>query len=157
MAFARAGWRAVARLESAARGAKGRLGAFVSRRVRQSVEPRIEAVVAEDPFANLLEVSYDCAGLHFSPLLGMTLFRPATITAMEALERTGGFNPTEVSAEEAVAERNFAVLLICGTRDSAIPCRHAERIYRAAMGPKQYLGRRRSRARVGAGPRAART
>src|SRR5215472_14633133 len=102
-----------------------------------AVEPRIEGVVAEDPFANLREVSYDYAGLHFSPLLGMTLFRPATMTAMKALEKAGGFNPAEVSPEEAVAERNFAVLLICGTRDSTVPCRHAERIYRAAMGPKQ--------------------
>jgi dipeptidyl aminopeptidase/acylaminoacyl peptidase len=41
-----------------------------------AVEPRIEAVVAEDPFANLREVSYDYAGLHFSPFLGKTLFAP---------------------------------------------------------------------------------
>ena len=59
------------------------------------------------------------------------------MTAMEALEKAGGFNPAEVSPEKAVAERNFAVLLIRGTRDSTIPCRHAERIYHAAMGPKQ--------------------
>lgn len=102
-----------------------------------AVEPHIEAVAAEDPFANLREVSYDYAGLHFSPLLGMTLFRPATITAMAALQRAGGFNPDEVSPEKAVRKRNFAVLLICGTRDPTIPCRHAERIYAAAMGPKE--------------------
>ena len=44
-----------------------------------AVEPRIAAVVAEDPFADLREVSYDYGGLHFSPLLGKTLFRPAAI------------------------------------------------------------------------------
>ena len=44
-----------------------------------AVEPRIEGVIAEDPFADLREVSYDYAGLHFSPFLGKTLFRPATI------------------------------------------------------------------------------
>jgi fermentation-respiration switch protein FrsA (DUF1100 family) len=27
--------------------------------------------------------------------------------------------------------------LICGTRDNTIPCRHAERIYSAASGPKE--------------------
>jgi pimeloyl-ACP methyl ester carboxylesterase len=102
-----------------------------------AVEPRIEAVVAEDPFASLREVSYDYAGLHFSPLLGMTLFRPAPITALAALEKAGGFNPDEVSPEIAVAERPFPVLLICGTRDRTIPCRHAERIYRSAIGPKE--------------------
>ncbi len=44
-----------------------------------AVEPRIEAVVAEDPFANMHEVAYDYAGLHTSPLLGKTIFRPAVI------------------------------------------------------------------------------
>jgi uncharacterized protein len=102
-----------------------------------AVEPRIEAVVAEDPFANLREVSYDYAGLHFSPLLGMTLFRPAPIVALAALRKSGRFNPDDVSPEKAVVQRQFPVLLICGTRDRTIPCRHAERIYRAAVGPKE--------------------
>ena len=102
-----------------------------------AVEPRIEAVVAEDPFASLREASYDYAGLHVSPLLGMTLLRPAPIMALDALEKAGGFNPDDVSPEKAVAKRPFPVLLICGTRDRTIPCRHAEQIYRAATGPKE--------------------
>ncbi|HXX17816.1 MAG TPA: alpha/beta hydrolase [Candidatus Acidoferrum sp.] len=102
-----------------------------------AVEPRIEAVVAEDPFASLRDVSYDYAGLHVSPLLGMTLFRPAPIMALAALGKSGGFNPDDVSPEKAVAERAFPVLLICGTLDRTIPCRHAERIYRSATGPKE--------------------
>ena len=102
-----------------------------------AVEPRIEGVVAEDPFADLREVSYDYAGLHFSPFLGKTLFRPASIFAMEALAKTGGFDPDDVSPDKAVAARPFPVLLICGTRDSTIPCRHAEQIYRTATGPKE--------------------
>jgi uncharacterized protein len=101
-----------------------------------AIEPRIEGVIAEDPFADLREVSYDYAGLHVSPLLGETLFRPASITAMAALGRAGGFDPNDVSPEEAVIERAFPVLLICGTRDRTIPCRHAERIYDVARGPK---------------------
>jgi len=101
-----------------------------------AVEPRIEAVVAEDPFADLREVSYDYAGLHVSPLLGKTLFRPATILALIRLREAGGFSPDDVSPEKAVAARSFPVLLICGTRDRIIPCRHAERIYEAARGPK---------------------
>jgi uncharacterized protein len=102
-----------------------------------AIETRIEAVVAEDPFASLREVSYDYAGLHFSPLLGMTILRPAPIMALDALEKAGGFNPDDVSPEKAVAVRPFPVLLICGTRDRTIPCRHAEQIYRAATGPKE--------------------
>jgi uncharacterized protein len=101
-----------------------------------AVEPRISGVVAEDPFANLREVSYDYAGLHFSPLLGKTLFRPASIAGMSAMAKAGGFNPDDDSPERAVAARPFPVLLICGTRDDIIPCRHAERIYKAANGPK---------------------
>lgn len=101
------------------------------------VETRIEGVVAEDPFADLREVSYDYAGLHFSPFLGETLFRPDSIFAMEALAKTGGFDPDDVSPEKAVAARPFPVLLICGTRDTTIPCRHAEQIYRTARGPKE--------------------
>lgn len=102
-----------------------------------AIEPRIEAVVAEDPFANLREVSYDYAGFDLSPLLGKTLFRPAAIFAMSAAGRAGGFSVDEVSPERAVASRAFAILLICGTKDHRIPCRHAEAIFRAAIGPKQ--------------------
>jgi uncharacterized protein len=102
-----------------------------------AVEPRIEGVIAEDPFANLREVSYDYGGLHFSPLLGKTLFRPATIFAVSELAKAGGFPPDDVSPERAVAVRPFPVLLICGTRDHTIPCRHAEEIFRSARGPKE--------------------
>jgi uncharacterized protein len=101
-----------------------------------AVEPRIEGVIAEDPFANLREVSYDYGGLHFSPMLGKTLFRPATIFAVTELGKTGGFSPDDVSPESAVAARPFPILLICGTRDHTIPCRHAELIYSQAHGPK---------------------
>ena len=102
-----------------------------------AVEPRIAAVSAEDPFASLREVSYDYAGLDVSPLLGKTLFRPASIFAMRAVAKTGGFNPDEVSSEKAVTQHPFPVLLICGTDDHRIPCRHAQAIYDAATGPKE--------------------
>ena len=102
-----------------------------------AVDPRIEGVVAEDPFADLREVSYDYAGLEVSPLLGRTLFRPATMLAMHEVAKAGGFRPDDVSPEKAVAARSFPILLICGTRDHRIPCRHAERIYQAAHGSKE--------------------
>ncbi|MGH9713960.1 MAG: alpha/beta hydrolase [Candidatus Acidiferrales bacterium] len=102
-----------------------------------AVEPRIEAVAAEASFANLREVSYDYAGLHAGSWLGKTLFRPAPMLAMHEVEKEGGFKPEDVSPEKAVAARAFPILLICGTRDSTIPCRHSERIYKAATGPKE--------------------
>src|SRR5271169_1368436 len=102
-----------------------------------AVEPRIEAVAAEAPFANLREVSYDYTGLDLTPLLGKTLFRPASMMALASVQKEGGFNPSDVSPEKAVAARPFAVFLICGTSDHRIPCRHAERIYKSATGPKE--------------------
>jgi uncharacterized protein len=102
-----------------------------------AVEPRIVAVAAEAPFANLREVSYDYAGLGVSPLLGKTLFRPASMMALSSVQKEGGFDPSDVSPEKAVAARPFAILLICGTSDHRIPCRHSERIYKAAAGPKE--------------------
>jgi uncharacterized protein len=102
-----------------------------------AVEPRIEGVIAEDPFADLREVSYDYAGLQFSPLLGKTLFRLATISALNEMAKAGGFSPDDVSPAKALAARPFPVLLICGTRDRTIPCRHAKKIYQYASGPKQ--------------------
>ncbi len=102
-----------------------------------AVEPRIAAVAAEDPFASLREVSYDYAGFDLSPLPGETIFRPATIFALDAMKKAGGFDPDEVSPEKAVAQRAFPVLLICGTEDHRIPCRHAQEIYESATGPKE--------------------
>jgi len=56
---------------------------------------------------------------------------------MNAMAVAAGFPPDDLSPEEAVSTRAFPILLICGTRDRRIPCRHAERIYKAARGPKQ--------------------
>jgi hypothetical protein len=57
--------------------------------------------------------------------------------ALASVQKEGGFDPSDVSPAEAVAARPFAVLLICGTSDHRIPCRHAERIYKSAAGPKE--------------------
>ena len=102
-----------------------------------AVEPRIEAVVAEGAFRNLREVTYDYAGLQQSERLGKTVFRPAAEVSRLIAERQGGFSFEEVSPEKAVAARGFPVLLICGLSDRKIPCRHAEAIFRSAVGRKQ--------------------
>lgn len=101
------------------------------------VDPRINAVVAEASFSSLREVSYDYAGLDVDALLGRTVFRPASYFALRAAENEGGFRADDVSPARAVSRRAFPVLLICGTRDRTIPCRHSELIFRAATGPKQ--------------------
>src|SRR5216684_1536392 len=102
-----------------------------------AAEPRIEAVVAEAPFANLREASYDYAGLQRYPLLGMTLLAPGAWTMVYHGELAAGFPASEVSPEKAVAARPFPVLLICDAEDTVLPCRHTRRIYAAARGPKE--------------------
>ncbi len=100
------------------------------------VDSRIEAVVAEAPFASLREAAYDYAGLQRSPLLGKTLFAPGAWTMLMRGQSIAGFPASGVSPENAVASRAFPVLLICDAADTTLPCRHAERIYAAARGPK---------------------
>ena len=100
------------------------------------VDPRIEAVVAEAPFASLREASYDYAGLQEYPLLGKTLFAPGAWLMLYRGGRLAGFPAAGVSVEKAAAQRAFPVLLICDTADTTLPCRHARRIYAAASGPK---------------------
>jgi uncharacterized protein len=100
------------------------------------IDPRIEAVVAEAPFASLREASYDYAGLQEYPLLGKTLFAPGAWVMLYRGGRLAGFPAAAVSPEQAVAARNFPILLICDEADTTLPWRHAEEIYEAARKPK---------------------
>jgi len=102
-----------------------------------AIDPRIRGVVAESSFSDLREVTFDYAGLHWSPWLGKTLFRPGTWTLISAAEKAGGFSVDDVSPQRAVSVRAFPTLLICDESDNVIPCRHTLRIYRAATGPKE--------------------
>lgn len=102
-----------------------------------AADPRIEAVVAEAPFANLREAAYDYAGLRKYPRLGKTLLSPFAWTLVYRGEKLTGISLAEVSPVEAVKSRAFPVLLICDEKDVALPCRHSRMIYDAARGPKQ--------------------
>jgi alpha-beta hydrolase superfamily lysophospholipase len=102
-----------------------------------AVDPRIEGVVAEAAFATLREASYDYAGLRRSPILGKTLFAPFSWMLLYRGEKLTNLPVDEISPEKAVAMRAFPVLLICDEKDEALPCRHTQRIYAAARGPKQ--------------------
>jgi alpha-beta hydrolase superfamily lysophospholipase len=102
-----------------------------------AADPRIEAVVAEAPFASLREASYDYAGLRKSPFLGKTLLRPFSWTLLYRGQKVSGLDISLVSPEKSVASRAFPVLLICDEKDEALPCRHTQAIYNAAIGPKQ--------------------
>ncbi len=102
-----------------------------------AADPRIEAVVAESPFASLREATYDYAGLQKYPWLGKTLFVPGAWSLLYRGEIIARFPAAEVSPQHAVAARAFPVLLICDENDVVLPCRHAEMIYAAARGLKQ--------------------
>jgi uncharacterized protein len=99
-------------------------------------DSRIEAVVAEAPFASLHEASYDYAGLQKYPWLGKTLFAPGAWVMLWRGQSLAGFSAANVSPKDSVASRPFPVLLICDEADTTLPCRHAEQIYAAARGPK---------------------
>ena len=100
-------------------------------------DARIEAVAAEAPFADLQEAAYDYAGLQRWPTLGKTLFAPGASTVVYRGERLAGFPASEVSSIKAVQHRTFPLLLICDGADVVLPCRHSEKILRAANGPKE--------------------
>lgn len=102
-----------------------------------AVEPRIEGVVAESSFANLTEAAYDYAGMRRYPWLGKTLLAPFAWVLVYRGQALAGLPTAQVSPEKAVAARAFPVLLICDAADDALPCRHSERIFAAAAGPKQ--------------------
>jgi hypothetical protein len=102
-----------------------------------AIEPRIAGVVAESSFSNLREVTFDYTGLHWSPWLGKTLFRPGAWTLVSAAQKEGGFSIDEVSPEKSVRVRPFPVLLICDGADHVVPCRHSRRIFKAAAGPRE--------------------
>jgi pimeloyl-ACP methyl ester carboxylesterase len=102
-----------------------------------AADPRIEAVVAESPFASLREATYDYAGLQKYPWLGKTFFAPGAWALLSRGVSIARFPAAEVSPQHAVAARAFPVLLICDENDVVLPCRHAEMIYAATRGPKQ--------------------
>jgi hypothetical protein len=100
-------------------------------------DARIEAVAAEAPFANLQEAAYDYAGLQRWPLLGKTVFAPGAWLLIYRGQQLAGFPASQVSPEKAVAGPAFPLLLICDGADVVLPCRHSEKILRAATGRKE--------------------
>lgn len=102
-----------------------------------ALDARIEAVVAEAPFASLREAGYDYVTFRQSPWLGHTVFRAAAQAGIAAMEKSGGFSADDSSPELAVRQRAFPILLIEDGADSNLPHRHGEIIYAAAIGAKQ--------------------
>lgn len=102
-----------------------------------AADARIEAVVAESPFASLREAAYDYAGLQESVWLGKTVFAPGAWVMIYRAKQLTGWPISEISPEKSVASGAFPVFLICDEDDRQLPCRHAERIFASARGKKE--------------------
>ncbi|HET9400926.1 MAG TPA: alpha/beta fold hydrolase [Candidatus Acidoferrales bacterium] len=100
-------------------------------------DPRIEAVVAEAPFASLREASYDYVSFRHGTWLGETILFPAALAGVSAMERAGGFDVDANSPEASVRRRPFPILLIEDGDDDNLPARHVRLIFANATGPKQ--------------------
>lgn len=100
-------------------------------------DSRIEAVVAEAPFASLREASYDYVSFRHGTWLGESILWPAAAAGVSAMEKAGGFDVDANSPEASVRKRPFPILLIADGEDDNLPARHVKLIFANAVGPKQ--------------------
>jgi uncharacterized protein len=98
--------------------------------------PGFCAVVAESPYSNFREVSYERLGqrFHAGPWLGRTVLRPALTAGFLYARWKYDVDLNQDSPEDAVAASSVPVLLIHGKRDRNIPPRHSERIVARSAG-----------------------
>lgn len=93
-------------------------------------EPEFCAVVAESPFANFREASFDRMGqqLGLGEWAGRILMRPAIEIGLVYTRWKYGVDLSRDEPDRAVANSRVPVLLIHGLRDNNIPSRHSEMI-----------------------------
>ena len=92
--------------------------------------PGFCAVVAESPFANFREASFDRMGqwTGTGPWFGRTVLRPAVESGLLYARWKYGANLGQDSPEDAVAASKVPVLLIHGKRDDNLPTYNSEMI-----------------------------
>lgn len=95
--------------------------------IAAEADPRIEAVVADAPFADLQEYLSD--NLPYWSGLPAFPFTPAIINMMPLVL---GLDPAQVSPVSAIKNVKAPVLLIHGNADTAIPLTNSQKIHRAA-------------------------
>jgi len=95
-----------------------------------SDEPKFCAVVAESPFANFREASYDRKGQEVGagPWAGRTLLRPAVEMGILYARLKYGVDLSRAAPDAAVKASQVPVLLIHGRMDNNLPPRHSELI-----------------------------
>jgi dipeptidyl aminopeptidase/acylaminoacyl peptidase len=94
------------------------------------ITPGFCAVVAESPFANFREASYDRLGEWggTGPWIGRTLMRPAVEIGFLDARWIHGIDLEQVSPENAVVGSRVPILLIHGKEDTKLPVYNSEEI-----------------------------
>lgn len=110
------------------------MGAAIA--IQAAEDPRVKAVIAEGPYANLREVA-----LRYATLFGLIpkfVVYPAAEVALRLGERVAGFHVSQIEVSNCAKKVRCPILLIHGTSDWQIPCYHSERIF-ANVGSQKYL------------------
>jgi len=94
-------------------------------------DPRVQALVAVAPFADLRSVVPDYIRLYLDGLSGVIPDKTVS-RGIEAAGRLGGFDPAEASPLRQIPRVRGAVLLIHGGADRHIPVAHSFRLRQAA-------------------------
>jgi pimeloyl-ACP methyl ester carboxylesterase len=103
-----------------------------------AIDPRIEAIVAAAPFADLRdEVPHYVRTV--LPGVGHLISTEHFNAVLDAAGRIGQFDPDAASAEVAVTRTSAPILLMHGLNDLVIPPDHSLRIYGAAEQPARLV------------------
>ncbi|MBI1904539.1 MAG: alpha/beta fold hydrolase [Planctomycetia bacterium] len=94
-------------------------------------DPRVHAVVAVSPFANLRSVLPQYART-ILPGVGRTISDETLQEAIDEAGRRGGFDPDDANAAAAVQSTRASILLLHGASDWLVPPEHSQRIHAAA-------------------------
>jgi pimeloyl-ACP methyl ester carboxylesterase len=106
------------------------LGAAVALQAA-TVDPRIVAVIAQSPFADLRSIVYER-----KPWIASRGEADAALTLAGA---RGGFTVDDASPLKGARDVRVPVLLIHGASDTATSPEHSRRIFAALTGPKELL------------------
>jgi dipeptidyl aminopeptidase/acylaminoacyl peptidase len=106
-----------------------------------NAEPRFCAVVAESPFANFREASYDRMGQQIGAgaWAGRAILRPVVEAGLLYARWKYGVDLSQATPDKTVAGSQVPVLLIHGLKDNNLPPRHSEMILAQSRGHNAHV------------------
>ncbi len=93
-----------------------------------AIDPRVDAVVAVAPFANMRDVAPRYTRI-FRPVFGWLISDREYQQAITEAGQRAGYNPDDASPETAIARVTAPVLVVHGESDFIVPADHARRIH----------------------------